>query len=102
MLRDQLLHCVDISTRRTLQNTIGSNAWANMTIAGLMTVIEKAADGKGASEKMFQKEGKPHLFVERCLEEKGQASVQQEKIGYSNINLRRIVTPKHYGKRLSY
>ena len=50
LLRDRLLQCADLSLRRTLQNTIGSTALANMTVAGLMTEIEKAAVEGGESE----------------------------------------------------
>ena len=43
LLRDQLLQCADLSLRRSLQNTIGSAALANMKVTGMMTEIEKAA-----------------------------------------------------------
>ena len=39
---NQLLQCVDLSLRRTLQNTIGSANMANINVAGLLTEIEKA------------------------------------------------------------
>ena len=39
---NQLLQCVHLSLRRTLQNTIGSANMANINVAGLLTEIEKA------------------------------------------------------------
>ena len=45
LLQDMLLQCADLSLQKLLRHTIGSTALANMSVAALMTEIEKEASG---------------------------------------------------------
>jgi hypothetical protein len=98
-LRDMLLQCADLSLQKLLRHTIGSTALANMSVAGLMTEIEKGTSG-GVNSKLYEARGRDTTsFCGKMFgEEKrgsGTARIHQIPPRYYTQNLRVTEMPLH-------